>query len=131
MSSDLNLENESETIKSASHPPTSPSRSRPVNVTIRILDKEYQVMCPPDEKAPLLEAAEFLDQKMKNIRAGGKVFGLERIAVMAALNLSYELLHDSKKESAREQLILADQLDSLIDKVQTTIDQIKRRINTK
>lgn len=61
------------------------------SVTVRILDKEYQVACPPDQQAELREAAGFLDQQMRKIRESGKVVGLERIAVMAALNITYDL----------------------------------------
>lgn len=63
-------------------------------VTVRILDKEYQVACPDDERAMLLESAELLNRKMQEIREGGKVVGLDRVAVMAALNLSHELLQN-------------------------------------
>ncbi|MGH3627998.1 MAG: cell division protein ZapA, partial [Sciscionella sp.] len=61
-------------------------------VTVRILDKEYQVACREDERSALLESAELLNSKMREIRAAGKVVGLDRIAVMAALNLSHEVL---------------------------------------
>lgn len=61
-------------------------------VNIRILDKEFQVHCPPEQQDALLSAAHALDQRMRDIRRSGAVIGLERIAVMAALNLSYELL---------------------------------------
>ena len=61
-------------------------------VSIRILEKEYHVSCPPEERASLLESAEFLNRKMREIRDSGKVVGLDRIAVMAALNLANDLL---------------------------------------
>ena len=60
-------------------------------VNIRILDKEYQVSCPPEERSALLQSARDLDEQMRTIRNSGSVIGLERIAVMAALNLTYEL----------------------------------------
>lgn len=66
--------------------------SKPVQVTIRILDKDYQVACPPDERDALVEAAKLLNERMTDIRASGKVVGADRIAVMAALNISHELL---------------------------------------
>ena len=61
-------------------------------VSVRILDKEYQVACPPDERMDLLDSAEMLNAKMREIRDAGKVVGLDRVAVMAALNLANELL---------------------------------------
>ena len=60
-------------------------------VSVRLLDKEYQVACPVSERADLLQSAELLNRRMREIRDGGKVVGLDRIAVMAALNLANEL----------------------------------------
>jgi cell division protein ZapA len=65
---------------------------RNVRVSVRILEKEYQVACLPEERSELLDSAEFLNTKMREIRDGGNIVGLDRIAVMAALNLSHELL---------------------------------------
>ena len=61
-------------------------------VTVRLLDKEYQVACPEDEREALIESADMLNRKMKEIRDSGKVVGVDRIAVMAALNLCHEML---------------------------------------
>lgn len=62
------------------------------HVTVRILEKEYHVACPAQEKAALLASAELLNVKMREIRDSGKVVGLDRVAVMAALNLANELI---------------------------------------
>ena len=61
-------------------------------VTVTILDKEYQVSCPPEEVDELTASARMLDERMGEIRDAGKVFGLDRIAVMAALNIAHEFL---------------------------------------
>jgi cell division protein ZapA len=61
-------------------------------VSIRILEKEYQVACPPDERAALQDSADLLNAKMREIRDSGRVVGLERIAVMAALNIANDLI---------------------------------------
>jgi cell division protein ZapA len=61
-------------------------------VSVRILEKEYFVACPADEKANLLDAAEHLSQRMREIRDTGKVVGLDRIAVMAGLNITHDML---------------------------------------
>ncbi|TVZ37520.1 cell division protein ZapA [Alteromonadaceae bacterium 2753L.S.0a.02] len=60
-------------------------------VTVNILDKDYQIACPPDERDALHFAAKELDARMRAIRSSGNVIGLERIAIMTALNLCYEL----------------------------------------
>ena len=68
-------------------------------VSVRIMEKEYVVACPYDERSALLDAAEFLNARMREIRDTGKVVGLDRIAVMAALNLAHEYLKGKDRES--------------------------------
>jgi cell division protein ZapA len=74
--------------------------SPPNTLTVRILDKDYQVACPAEQEAELVVSAKYLDKQMRGIRNSGKVIGLERIAVMAALNISYELLQASDHADA-------------------------------
>jgi cell division protein ZapA len=59
---------------------------------VQILDREFRVACPDDEKAELLESVAYLDKKMREIRDTGKIASTERIAIMAALNITHELL---------------------------------------
>jgi cell division protein ZapA len=68
-------------------------------VSVRIMDKEYVVACAYDERSALLDAAEFLNVRMREIKDSGKVVGLDRIAVMAALNLAHEYLKGKDRES--------------------------------
>jgi cell division protein ZapA len=73
-------------------------------VSVRILDKEYQVACPASERTDLLDSAEILNAKMIEIRDSGRVVGLDRIAVMAALNMANDLIH----AQARDRLLDGD-----------------------
>src|SRR5580698_7558855 len=75
------------------------STAEPARVSVRILEKEYFVACPHEERAALLDAAEYLNARMREIRDTGKVVGLDRVAVMAALNLANELLRIRDQES--------------------------------
>ena len=59
---------------------------------ISIMGREFRVACPEEEQKGLLEAVEYLNQRMVEIRDAGKVVGIERIAIMAALNIAHELL---------------------------------------
>lgn len=59
---------------------------------IRILDRELRVACPDEERGELLDAVAYLDKKMREIRDAGKIVSVERIAIMAALNITHELL---------------------------------------
>ena len=61
-------------------------------ITIHILDKEYIIACSEEERHDLQRSADYLDSKMREIRDSGKIIGSDRIAVMAALNISHELL---------------------------------------
>lgn len=72
--------------------------------SVVILDKDYQVACKPEEKAALLAAAQELDARMRSIRSQGSLVGSERIAVMAALNLCYELQCLKQDQQQHEQL---------------------------
>ena len=67
-------------------------------VSVRILDKEYQVACPANERTDLLDSAEVLNAKMREIRDTGRIVGLDRIAVMAALNMANDLLHAQTRD---------------------------------
>ena len=89
-------------------------------VTVRILDKEYQFACSDDERMALLQSADYLNAKMLEIRSGGKVIGLDHMAVMAALNIANELLQDRSGAETMAQDVtervtkLYSQIDSVI-----------------
>ncbi len=85
-------------------------------VSVRILEREYQVACPANERADLLRSAELLNKKMREIRDSGKVVGLDRIAVMAALNLTNDLLKEQTS---------GDRIDEkLYSRIKTLGDQV-------
>ena len=77
---------------------------RTVRVSVRILEKEYQVACLPEERSELLDSAEFLNGKMRDIRDAGNIVGLDRIAVMAALNLAHELLKRNRNDAIESEV---------------------------
>jgi cell division protein ZapA len=89
-------------------------------VTVRILEREYRVMCTPAERRTLMESALFLDGQMREIRDSGRVNSMDKIAVMCALNLSEEILRLRQQLEEREEKIdrrigdLASQLDQVI-----------------
>ena len=70
------------------------SKALPINISI--LDKEYKIACPSGEQSDLLASAEYLDNKMREVRDGGSIIGSERIAVITALNIAHELLNSNK-----------------------------------
>ena len=93
-------------------------------VTIRVLDKDYQVACPVDERDALLDSARFLDGKMREIRENRKMVGTDRVAVMAALNIAHDLLQcESGKDGTPGTKI---KLRSLQAKVEAAISRGKQ-----
>jgi cell division protein ZapA len=89
-------------------------------VNVKILDKEYQVSCPKNEKADLLDSAELLHAKMAEIRDSGKVSGLDRIAVMAALNMANELIQIRSSGDAIE-TDAAGRIQAMRERVETAL----------
>jgi len=96
-----------------------------IPVTIRILDKEYQIACTEHERHALLDSARYLDQKMKEIRHTGKVVGSDRIAIMAALNITHDLL-SCKFNKENSLSIDTSKLQRLQDKVETALIRCKQ-----
>ena len=99
--------------------------SEVVPVHVKILDKEYQVACPEEEREGLVASAEHLNQRMLEIRKSGKVFGSDRIAVMAALNLAHELLQ-SKGVAEELDHRLSERLKALDERVGRTLVETRR-----
>jgi cell division protein ZapA len=100
------------------------SQQEPARVSVRIMEKEYVVACPYEERAALLDAAEFLNARMREIRDSGKVVGHDRIAVMAALNLAHEFLRGKDRESKTDSGVghrmraLRERVESALEKSQ-------------
>jgi len=89
-------------------------------VSVRILDKEYQVACPASERTDLLDSAEVLNKKMREIRDGGRIVGIDRIAVMAALNMANDLLHAHERDKTLEGDI-SSRLKLISDRVESVL----------
>ena len=89
-------------------------------VSVKILEKEYHVSCPLEERAALLDSAEYLNRKMREIRDSGKVVGLDRIAVMAALNIVNELLQSRGQDEGIES-DLAQRVKAMRERVESAL----------
>ncbi len=89
-------------------------------IHLQIADKEYHVACPLEEREALLTAAEELDSRMRQVRNSGAVLGSERVAVMVALNLCYELQQNKKNMS--DNPITEKALETLLSKLDTALE---------
>jgi cell division protein ZapA len=92
---------------------------------IHILDKEYLVACPENEREALFASAELLTNKMKEIRDSGKIVGADRIAVMAALNMAHELL-EQKTTKDDYQHNISKRIRALQDKIDIALNHGKQ-----
>ncbi len=101
------------------------SDKEPAHVTVRILEKEYFVSCPQEERADLLDSAEYLNKKMREIRDTGKVVGADRIAVMAALNMANELLR-LRRQDAELQGAVTGRVKHMRERVESTIQRTRQ-----
>lgn len=90
-----------------------------VPVSVRILDKEYLIACDSEEQEGLLSSARLLDRRMREVRQSGRVVGSDRIAVLAALNLTYELMSQGNAQQKRANGIL-----ERIQKLEQRIEQL-------
>lgn len=85
-------------------------------VAVDILGKSFNINCPKGHEAELKEAAEYLNTQMRELRASGKAVGLEKIAIITALNITYDLLSSRRYARSNEQQLreLTSQLDSAL-----------------
>ncbi|MEX1199049.1 MAG: cell division protein ZapA [Pseudohongiellaceae bacterium] len=96
---------------------SSEQEEAPSTVQVKLLDREYQVSCPPSEQEALLKSARHLDENMRRIKSRGNIHGLDKIAVMAALNITHELLQKNRvlnqhrHETAQQVKYLEDKID--------------------
>jgi cell division protein ZapA len=92
-------------------------------VAVRILDREYLVGCTPEERDGLVSAAQLLDSRMREIRSSNRMAGIDRIAVLAALNLAHELTQsrgvggEKDRELSRTLADLTRRIDGLLETI--------------
>lgn len=97
-------------------------QSSTTTVTITLLEKQYQINCTQEEREELQESARLLNQKLTEVRNAGSVIGLERIAIMAALNLSHELVKTQKGSQADG--VISSGIERLQDKISSAIQSM-------
>jgi len=89
-------------------------------VHVKILEKEFQLGCSPEERGDLLDSVELLNSKMREIRDSGKVTGIDKIAILAALNLANELIQSRGKGQALESDAMK-QVQQIREQVETAL----------
>ncbi len=84
-------------------------------VKVAIMGREFSVACLPHEEQDLIDAARYLDEKMQDIQRSGKIIGTERCAIMAALNITNDLIKERKTTHQSDEI--ATRLQSLQEKI--------------
>ena len=92
-----------------------------VITNIQLLDKKYQIACQEEQETDLQMAGKRLDKNMRQVRDNSKIIGLERIAVMAGLNLSYQLLEAEQKDTAAVEALALN----ITDKIDHALERLK------
>ncbi len=93
------------------------TRDKPIPVSI--LDKEYLISCPEDEREQLYAVVEFVNEKLLEVKSSGNVIGTERIVIMAALNIANELIAYKRRNKD-----YTESVGSVVQRLQTKIDGI-------
>lgn len=96
------------------------SGAEPAPVSVQILEKEFLIACPPEERAALAESAALLNTRLREIRGSGKVIGLERMVVMAALNMAHDLARLRTREQHLESHV-GGRVRQLRERVEKTV----------
>lgn len=95
---------------------------------IHIMDKEYMVACPEDEQDALKASARHLSDKMTEIRDAGKVVGVDRIAVMAGLNISHEAIESGATGSGAGKAV-GTRLKKLNTRIEKALARYRKELN--
>lgn len=90
-------------------------------VALRLLDREFLIACAPEEREGLLDAATFLDRKMRELRANARTPGFDRLAVLAAISITHEYLLLRKQHDGADRSV-TDGLAALRRKLEAVLD---------
>jgi cell division protein ZapA len=93
-------------------------------LSVRILEKEYQIACSDDERDDLIQAARYLEGRLKEIADKGKIIGSERAAIMAALNISYEMV--KSQDVVGQQRSHEQRLEKLQQEVRGVVEKFRQ-----
>lgn len=89
-------------------------------ITIKLLGRDFQVKCPPDKIAELQESAKYLNTKMEEVSNTGSILSIDRIAAIAALNITYELQQSKKQKN--------QYIDSINQRIHSIQEKIERNM---
>jgi len=90
-------------------------------INVRILNRDYQFACSEDERASLLSAADYLDQTMQNIKNNNSTMANDKITLMAALNISHQLIKSQETNEHYDNQVLPT-----IKKMNDKLEQVMR-----
>lgn len=100
------------------------NNSKPIPINLRILDKDYVVACPEEERDTLIASAHYLSQKVQEVREGGKVVSTERMVVITALNIVHEYFQ-YKQQKENDLSTIDKDISYLQEKIELALSEIK------
>ena len=95
-------------------------QDKKIPVTVKILNQNYDIFCNENEKENLFNSAELLNDKMMKTKAEGKTIGLDRIAVISALNFANDSL-DHKNITNTLSSTIKQKIHSLNEKLDSIL----------
>ncbi len=93
----------------------------PTNCTIKVLEKEYAINCQESEVEMLMESSKYLNNRIKETRSAGNVTGSERVLVMTALNIIYDLLQINDNKSNNQET--SKKINKINNKIEKLLHQ--------
>ena len=90
-------------------------------VALRLIDREFLIACAPEEREGLLEAASYLDQKMREVRSHAKAPSFERLAVLTAISVAHEFINLRRQHKGQSQR-LSDSVANLRSKLNAALE---------
>ena len=92
-------------------------------VSVEIMGEEFTIKCPSDQKVNLIKAATMVHEAMKKISDQGTAFGVNRIAVMAALNIANDAINGNTEMASKIRTEFDTELD--LNEIQNKIDYVE------
>lgn len=96
---------------------------------VKIMGRDFRLACTPEEKPQLLRAISVVDTRMESIREGGKAMGIDRIAVLAALQIAHDTIRDQGQSSGLDSEVLERKIQTIATAIDDALREDARSVN--
>ena len=99
-------------------------------ISLKIAGIDYQLYCPEEEQEALLNAAEYLNKKIKKLKRQTKFLSVEKVALLAGLEITNEMMNESNKESSSStEQITTENKKSTKSKIEDSKQEQKKEVD--